>query len=96
MIDVSANDFRKLYRGVIRMLRALEQAGPAGLPTNKAGLQVFNSRTYGGRILREAESLGYIERKQVPMPKGKGGHYYIMNHLLPKGRELLQELGGDE
>jgi len=74
------------------MLQALEHTGPVGLPTNIAGLQVFNSRTYGGKILRQAEELGYIERKRISRPEGMGGHYYVMNSLTDKGRKLLQEL----
>jgi hypothetical protein len=73
------------------MLQALEQAGPSGLPTNEAGLEVFNSRQYGGLILKRAEKLGYISRT-IADRKG-GGHYYVVNKLTDKGRELLQELG---
>lgn len=72
------------------MLQALEKAGPAGLPTNTASLQVFNSRQYGGRILKQASELGYIIRERSSRPEG--GHYYIVNKLTPAGRKLLQEL----
>jgi hypothetical protein len=92
MIDVTPQDFLKLHKGLVRMLRTIEEAGGSGLPTNKASLQVFNSRTYGWRILEQARKLGYIERKPVSKPKGKG-HYYIMNRLTSKGRKLLRELG---
>jgi DNA-binding MarR family transcriptional regulator len=91
LIDVTPQDFLKLHNGLVRMLQALAEAGPSGLSTNKASLQVFNSRTYGWRILTQAEELGYIERKQMPRPNG--GHPYTMNSLTPKGRKLLQELG---
>jgi|SRR5215203_5771541 len=93
-ISVSASDFLKLHKGLVRMLQAIEKPGPAGLSTNKASLQVFNSRTHGWRILEQARKLGYIERKPVSKPKGKG-HYYIMNRLTEKGRKLLQELGDE-
>ena len=91
MIDVTPQDFLRLHKGLVRMLQAIEKAGPRGLSTNKAGLQVFNSRQYGWRILEQARELGYVERKQVPRPRG--GHPYTMNYLTSRGRELLRELG---
>ena len=59
--------------------------------TNKASLQVFNSRQYGFRKLKQAKELGYITRDK--MPKSGGGHYYIVNRLTDKGRKLLEGLG---
>jgi hypothetical protein len=78
---------------MVRALKAIEQAGPGvGLPSRKLGEQVLGSRSHGWKILRQAEEIGYIKRKKVPKPKGKGGHYYVMNYLTPKGRKLLKEL----
>lgn len=93
MIDVTPSDFLKLYRGMIRMLEALEKAGPSGLSTNEASLRVFNSRQYGNRILKQAEQMGYITRERLD--NAKGGHYYVVNKLTPAGRKLLQELTHD-
>ena len=76
------------------MLRAIEEAGPSGLPTRKVSEDVFNSRQYGFRVLKRAEEMGYIERKPVPKPKGRGGYPYIMNCLTDKGRRLLKEMEG--
>lgn len=90
MIDVTPSDFLKLHGGMVRMLQALEQAGPAGLPTNEAGLKVFNSRSYGWRMLKQADEMGYITREESP--REDGGHYYIVNKLTQKGYALLQEL----
>jgi predicted transcriptional regulator len=89
LIDVTPQDFLKLHSGLVRMLRALEQAEQ--LPTTKAGEQVFNSRTHGWRILVRAAELGYITRTRTPRPGG--GHPYVMNKLTEKGRQLLSELG---
>jgi DNA-binding MarR family transcriptional regulator len=97
MIDVSPADFLKLYRGMVRALRAIEKASRSdpgrGLPTRKLSQDVFNSRTYGWKVLKQAEKLGYIKRKRVQKPKGQRGNYMVMNYLTPKGRRLLQELG---
>jgi DNA-binding MarR family transcriptional regulator len=98
MIDVSPGDFLKLYGGMVRALRAIEKAGnkgkisPSGLPTRKLSEEIFNSRTYGWKVLKQAEKLGYIKRKKVRRPKGQKGNYMVMNYLTPKGRRLLQEL----
>jgi hypothetical protein len=92
MINVSASDFLKLHGGLVRMLRALEQAEE--LPTTKAGEQVFNSRTYGWRILVRAAELGYITR--TPAARKGGGHPYVMNKLTEKGRALLRELNAGQ
>lgn len=93
MIDVSADDFLKLYGGMVRVLQAIQAAGPnQGLPSRKLGEQVLGSRSHGWKVLRQAEAISYITRKKVPMPRGKGGHYYVMNYLTPKGRKLLREL----
>jgi DNA-binding MarR family transcriptional regulator len=82
---------------MVRVLQAIEQAGSdAGLPSRKLGEQVLGSRSYGWKILRQAEELGYITRKRVPKPEGKGGHYYVLNYLTPKGRKLLRELEEEE
>ena len=93
MIDVTPADYLKIpgNRGLVRMLQALADAGKAGLPTRKAGEQVFGSRQYGYKVLKKAEGLGYVERKKVAKPKG--GYPYVMNRLTPAGRKLLQELG---
>jgi hypothetical protein len=88
MIDVTPSDFLKLHSGLVRMLRVLEQAEE--LPTTKAGEQVFNSRTYGWRILVGAAELGYITR--TPVARMGGGHPFVMNRLTEKGRQLLREL----
>jgi len=72
------------------MLKALEQAGSSGLSTNEASLQVFNSRQYGNRILKQADEHGYITREKFP--RSEGGHFYIVNKLTYKGHKLLQEL----
>jgi hypothetical protein len=90
MIDVTPSDFLKLYGGLVRMLHALEQAGPAGLSTNEAGLKVFNSRNYGWKILKQAGDMGYIIREK--QSREEGGHHYAVNKLTDKGRKLLQEL----
>jgi hypothetical protein len=40
MIDVSPADFLKLYGGMVRVLQAIEKAGPgAGLPSRRLGEQ---------------------------------------------------------
>jgi len=72
------------------MLQAIRLAGPDGLATNEAAIQVFNSRQYGNRILKQALEQGYIVRER--MPRSEGGHYYIINKLTPAGDKLLQEL----
>ena len=73
------------------MLKAIEDAGPSGLPTRKGSEKVFNSRTYGWKILKQAEELGYLERKKARR-KGSRGHPFVMNYITPKGRKLLREL----
>jgi DNA-binding MarR family transcriptional regulator len=97
MIDVSPADFLKLYGGMVRVLQAIEKAGPgAGLPSRRLGEQVLGSRSHGWKVLRQAEEIGYITRRKVSKPEGKGGHYYVMNYLTPKGRKLLRELEEEE
>jgi hypothetical protein len=91
MIDVSPSDFYKLHGGLVRVLRALEVAGPQGLSTRKVSEQVFNSHSYGVYILKQAYDLGYIRRKIEP--RQGPGHPYTMNYLAEKGRKLLQEFG---
>jgi len=90
LIDVTPHDFLKLYGGMVRMLQTLQQAGPSGLSTNEAGLKVFGSRSYGWRILKQANEMGYVTREKLP--REEGGHYYIVNRLTDEGRRLLQEL----
>jgi hypothetical protein len=75
------------------MLRALEQAGPQGLPTTRASQQVFNSRTYGWKILVQAQELGYIKREKKRRTNGLSGHPYTMNSLTDKGHDLLRQMG---
>jgi hypothetical protein len=74
------------------MLQAIGKAGPSGLPTRQGSEQVFNSRTHGWRVLKQAETLGYIKREKARR-KGSRGHPYVMNYLTAKGRKLLRELG---
>jgi hypothetical protein len=61
--DVSPADYVKLYGGMVTVLTAIEKAsGPnVGLPTRKVSEDVFNSRTYGWKVLKQAEKLGYIK-----------------------------------
>jgi hypothetical protein len=74
------------------MLRALDQAGPAGLGTNEAGVKVFNSLSHGWKVLKQADQMGYIARERSH--RERGGHYYIVNRLTARGRRLLRELDG--
>ena len=72
MVDVSPADFLKLPGDLVRVLMTIEKAGPdaACLPTRKLSEDFFNSRTYGWKILLQAEDIGYIKRKRVLEPKG--------------------------
>lgn len=93
MIEVSSADFYRLHSGLVRVLKALDEAGPQGLPTRSVGEKIFNSRTHGWRMVVQAEKLGYVVRERVPKPKTVGGYPYTMNRITPKGRKLLKELG---
>jgi hypothetical protein len=77
------------------VLRALEQAGNTGISTRKLSEQVFNSRSYGVHILKQAEQLGYIKRKEKRRTDGEcPGHSWTTNYLAAAGRKLLQEMRG--
>lgn len=85
MIEVSPAEYLKLHSGMVKLLAAIEMAGPDGMPTRAI------SRKHGWQTLINAEKAGYIIRKTAP--NKQGGPDYVMNCLTPRGAKLLQDLG---
>src|SRR5215216_5127440 len=95
MIEVSPSDFIRMNGGLVRLLRDIQKAGPSGIPTRRLCEQVFNSRTYGMKMIYKAKRDGYIKRVIQPKPSGQKGNHLTVNYLTPKGLQLLDKLSVD-
>jgi hypothetical protein len=95
-IKVTAADFRKTHAQLVKLLKALDKAGPnGGLSTRKLCEQVLNSKAYARKnsLIDQAVALGYITRKKVKRPKGLVGNpLWTVNFISPKGKQLLDQL----
>jgi hypothetical protein len=93
VVEVPAAEFYKKYRGLVKLLRAIERAGDNGISTSKLCYKVFVSRhTFCIEQLEFAEKQGYITRDVVPV--GGRGHPYTLNKITNRGKSLLKELKG--
>jgi hypothetical protein len=79
--------------GLVRLLIAVNRAGKRGISTRRVCEQVFNSRSYGLEMLKEAAEKKLITRSDpLPVPKGQRGNLLVVNRITPKGRKLLAKL----
>jgi hypothetical protein len=96
VIDVTPSDFIRTHKGLVRLLRTIEQheADDPELSTRLLCEQVFHSRNYCYELLEQARERGYVTRTEVPAI-GKGNRR-IVNRLTPAGKQLLRELEEEE
>jgi hypothetical protein len=94
-IEIVSNPdtFIRDHTGLVRLLIAVNRAGKRGISTRRVCEQVFNSRSYGLEMLKEAAKQELITRS-TPVPPGKGerGNWLVVNKITPKGRRLLKNL----
>ena len=88
-IEVSAEDFARINKGLIHLLEAIDGNPDGSISTVKL-LTKLKSTGYGQHIIRRAVRDGYVVRKER-RPPGKG-NYLVVNHLTPKGKALLDKL----
>ena len=79
-----------MNKGLVRLLKYVNKADTGGVSTRKACKDVFNSRTYGMKVIQRAEKLGYIKRDEKP-PIERGA-WFVMNRITPTGKKLLSQL----
>lgn len=90
VIEISAEEFARANKGLITVLKAVQQAGSSdGIPTRKL-LHKIHMIGYGQTLIDRAEKLGYIIREERE-PEGKGA-WLVVNKLSPKGKALLRKL----
>jgi hypothetical protein len=96
VIEVSVDDFIRTHYNLVRLLYALQRAGPKkGMSTRVLCDQVFHGRRQGMQVISEAVEGGYVKRfKRVKTkkPLTRGRDYYIVSVLTPKGNDLLAKL----
>lgn len=93
MVEISAEEFARTHKGLIKLLRAIDAAGQTkGIATRKLCEQEFNSRHYCNELLEYARRQGFITRKREPA-EGKGNTLHV-NRIAAKGKKLLKELEG--
>ena len=96
MIKVTADDFTRTHEQLVKLLKALDKAGPEGMSTRKLCENVLGSKAYARKnsLIDQAVALGYITRKKVDRPDGQVGNpTWKMNYLTEKGKKLLDQLG---
>jgi hypothetical protein len=91
-IEISIQDFIATHPYLVRLLKAIQRAGPRGLSTFRLCDQVFKSHSFGLKVIEQAEMHGYIKRTKQSKPKGEKGHWLKVNTLTPKGKALLEKL----
>jgi hypothetical protein len=89
-VDFAAYEFARMNKGLVRLLKYVNEAGAMGISTRKACHDVFNSRTYGMKVIQRAEKLGYILREEEP-PIERGA-WFVINRITPKGKKLLSQM----
>jgi hypothetical protein len=95
MIQVTADDFRRTHEQLVKLLEALNNAGPTGTSTRKICEKVLKSKAYARKdsLIDQAVALGYISRRKVKRPKGQVGNpVWTVNYITPKGEQLLDAL----
>ena len=94
-IKVTPDDFIRSHAQLVKLLKALDKAGPQGLSTRKLCDNVLNSKAYARKnsLIDQAVALGYISRKKVKRPEGQVGNpVWVVNYISPKGKQLLSQL----
>jgi len=94
-IKVTAEDFLRSHSQMVKLLKALDKAGPQGLSTRKLCENILNSKAYARKnsLIDQAVALGYISRKKVKRPAGQVGNpVWVVNYITAKGKHLLNQL----
>ena len=94
-IRVTPQDFLRSHQQLVKLLNALDKAGPNGMYTRKLCENVLGSKAYAREysLIQQAESLGYISRKKVKRPEGQVGNpVWVVNYITAKGKRLLDQL----
>ncbi len=89
-IEVSATDFARMNKGLITVLKAIQKYGDEGISTRKLLYNEIKMIGHGEKLLKEAEKLGYIKRKEEP-PIERGA-WFVINRITLKGKKLLSQL----
>ena len=95
LIQVTADDFIRSHQQLVKLLKALNKAGPNGMSTRKLCDNVLNSKAYARKnsLIDQAVALGYISRKKVKRPEGQVGNpVWVVNYITAKGKQLLSQL----
>jgi hypothetical protein len=75
--------------GLLRLLIAVNAAGPEGISTYKL-LHQLGSTNHAKAFIRRAHKAGYIKRKEL---EREGGHFpQVYNYITDRGRKLLEQL----
>jgi hypothetical protein len=77
-----------MNRGLIHLLQIIDQA-PKGQISTRMLLKSIKSYDLH-RLIKKAETLGFIKREKVPKPPGQRGNNITINSLTPEGREILK------
>lgn len=94
MINVSPSDFYYTHKGLVKLLRLIEQAGNEGIPTRQLCEEAFKTRdSFCIELLNSAAEMGYVTRKTRSKSPAKG-HALKVNRLTQSGKNLLYELEG--
>lgn len=94
-IKVTAEDFLRNHAQLVKLLKALDKAGPNGMSTRKLCENVLNSKAYARKnsLIGQAVALGYISRRKVKRPEGQVGNpVWVVNYITTKGKEILAKL----
>ncbi len=89
-IEVSAAEFARTNKGLIKVLKSVAKAGDDGIPTRKL-MHEIKMIGYGETLIKRAEALGYIRREEREPASGRGFHP-VYNIITPKGKQLLSLL----
>jgi hypothetical protein len=79
-----------MNRGLVRLLKYVNEAGTSGGSTRKACKDVFNSRTYGMKVIQRAQRLNYISHDKEPAIEK--GPWFVMNRITLEGKKLVSQL----
>ena len=94
-IKVTAKDFLRSHSQLVKLLKALDKAGPQGLSTRKLCENVLKSKAYSRKnsLIDQAVALGYIRRRKVKRPESQVGNpVWVVNFITPRGKQLLDAL----
>lgn len=77
---------------LLRLLRVMDEREKRHKPPfyTRELLVEIQVWDYSDLLLQQAERQGLITRKRERQPKGKKGHWRLVNHLTQKGRQAAQ------